>query len=293
MGAASQADTSRRAASGFRGCLGCEKIAPRAMPFDPPYPWVKLEQIDRNRFRLLNGFVYIDRHKKHWRIEPDSVGVTDLASVPWILWWFVASYGRQTRPALVHDQLVDQINRHYADRVFREALEEVGIGWVRRWLAWTAVSFETTFRTIWKSVDQTKTEAPENLIGQPVTTQRQQWWVTLVGFSIVIAHLLGSIAAIALTWDAWFLWRVLAWASFALWFIVWQRRGVILAPALILIVLPTLLLCIPVLVAWILELGPLKALRWLWWRVFRRDSGLPEPDVPSVGSTRITGVPRF
>lgn len=88
------------------------------MPFDPDEP-VELKQIGRNTFRLLKPFAYVDTGRARYEIVPDKVGDTDLASVPWILWWFVASYGRHTRAALVHDQLVDGINRHEADRVFR------------------------------------------------------------------------------------------------------------------------------------------------------------------------------
>jgi hypothetical protein len=70
---------------------------------------------------------------------------TDLASVPFWLWWFVASYGLHTRAALLHDQLVDveQFDRVEADRVFRLALEESKVRWMRRWLMWTAVSIAT------------------------------------------------------------------------------------------------------------------------------------------------------
>lgn len=121
------------------GAIGTE-------PFQPDEP-VELEQIDRKRFLLMRGFRYTDPDGERHHVTPKGVGKTDLASVPSILWWFVASYGRQTRAALVHDQLIDQIERHDADWVFRRALGDSGIGWARRWLAWSAVSFETTFRT--------------------------------------------------------------------------------------------------------------------------------------------------
>jgi uncharacterized protein DUF1353 len=63
--------------------------------------------------------------------------------VPFWLWWFVASYGLHTRAALLHDQLVDTIDRFEADRVFRLALEESRVRWMRRWLMWAAVSMAT------------------------------------------------------------------------------------------------------------------------------------------------------
>src|SRR3712207_4375753 len=81
---------------------------------------------------------------------------TDLASVKWPLWWLVASYGRHTKAALLHDELVEptpdypiKVPRREADRLFFEALKESGFGppekrkrpsWTRRWFIWAAVA---------------------------------------------------------------------------------------------------------------------------------------------------------
>ena len=62
-------------------------------------------------------------------------GITDLASVPMWLWSFIASYGRQSAPAVLHDERsVDAADlgdaaaalaqRREDDRVFRTALRE-------------------------------------------------------------------------------------------------------------------------------------------------------------------------
>ncbi|GAA3799644.1 DUF1353 domain-containing protein [Cellulomonas soli] len=76
---------------------------------------------------------------------------TDLASVPPFLWGVIASYGRQTLPALLHDrlcwaaQLPDQPApyrrraRREADDQFRRTLRASGSGPLRRWLMWAAV----------------------------------------------------------------------------------------------------------------------------------------------------------
>lgn len=76
---------------------------------------------------------------------------TDLASVPSFLWGVVASYGRQTLPAILHDIQCDdhkQSNlsasylryaRRQADGLFRTTLGVAGAGPVRRWLMWTGV----------------------------------------------------------------------------------------------------------------------------------------------------------
>jgi Protein of unknown function (DUF1353) len=120
----------------------------------PGDPDVLLKQVGPNRFQLLHGFRYqvppngaihlVPAHDVN-RPPSDPNNSTDLASVPFWLWWFVASYGLHTRAALLHDHLVDvkQIDRVEADRVFRLALEESKVRWMRRWLMWTAVSLAT------------------------------------------------------------------------------------------------------------------------------------------------------
>ncbi len=76
---------------------------------------------------------------------------TDLASVPFFLWGVIASYGRQTLPAVLHDMLCYaaaqpgqpvSYRRHArrdADRLFRVTLAASGSGVLRRWLMWAAV----------------------------------------------------------------------------------------------------------------------------------------------------------
>ena len=120
----------------------------------PGDPEVVLKQVGPNSFQLLHGFRYqvpptdviylVPAHDPN-RPPTDPNNSTDLASVPFWLWWFVASYGLHTRAALLHDQLVDEpkLERQQADHVFRLALEESRVRWMRRWLMWTAVSMAT------------------------------------------------------------------------------------------------------------------------------------------------------
>ena len=74
-------------------------------------------------------------------------GVTDLASVPMSLWSFIASYGRQSAPAVLHDErsivaaeLGDRraalALRREDDRVFRTALREQRVPLLRAWIMW-------------------------------------------------------------------------------------------------------------------------------------------------------------
>lgn len=97
---------------------------------------------------------------------------SDLTSVPWFLTWVVPRSGMHLPAALVHDALIDAkpsgtvtepgdasedtgacearepyigpyVSREEADRLFRDAMADLGTGTVRRWLAWTGVTLNT------------------------------------------------------------------------------------------------------------------------------------------------------
>jgi Protein of unknown function (DUF1353) len=117
---------------------------------------------DGYRFELRAGFVYDDPVSgRSYRVpprpprapeppgvpQPRTHGVTDLASVPMWLWSFIASYGRQSAPAVLHDERsVDAFElgdrkaalaqRREDDRVFRTALREQRVPLLRAWLMW-------------------------------------------------------------------------------------------------------------------------------------------------------------
>lgn len=75
--------------------------------------------------------------------------MTDLASVPWFLRWFVPRYGRHTLPALLHDWHygTDNIAQEEADLIFFESLGSTGVPTVRRTLMTAAVLFFTLLAT--------------------------------------------------------------------------------------------------------------------------------------------------
>ncbi len=120
-------------------------------------PPIRLLQRGENTFQLLTGFRYrdpspdgkvyvVERHDE--TKPPDGDNGTDLASIPAPLWGLIASHGRQTLPALLHDDLCVKARhcddglayRRNADRVFRVALREQGVSLFRRWEMWAAVS---------------------------------------------------------------------------------------------------------------------------------------------------------
>jgi len=77
--------------------------------------------------------------------------VTDFASVPWFLQWFVPRTGVWTLAAVLHDWLITHgialglVTSRDCDGLFRRVLREEGTGFVRRWLMWAAVRVAAPF----------------------------------------------------------------------------------------------------------------------------------------------------
>ena len=115
--------------------------------------------LDRGResFSLGRAVGYDDRRLGRLLVPADTRFRTDLTSVPWLFTWLVPRTGRHLPAALVHDGLVGDaddppsyvseeghvVARDEADRVFRDAMGDLGTGPVRRWLVWAAVSVAT------------------------------------------------------------------------------------------------------------------------------------------------------
>jgi Protein of unknown function (DUF1353) len=256
------------------------------MPFDPADRRLELRVIPPNRFQLLKRFSYTDPKKRLHVITPNGVGNTDLASVPWFLWWFVASYGRHTAAALVHDQLIETIDRRQADWVFRSALKESGTGLFRRWLMWAAVSFETSFRTTFMDLDRVD--------GYPERRkQRTGGWVTLVGFAFVFGHLASAVVLAGgwwkWTWPIGHPWHGHApsqWLGVVLaiaWIAMWRRPGILLAIALAILGPAIVAVLATALGFWLVfELG---LLRLVWWLVSLPFGGGRSPAPGGIGPT--------
>jgi hypothetical protein len=165
------------------------------MPFwrleneDPPD--ILLKQVSPNAFQLVQGFRYEapTKQAKVYTVPPHDLtkpagkgNSTDLASVPRYLWWFVASHGRHTLPALLHDRLVHDRaqapDRSEADLVFRYALRESGVSWLRRRLMWVAV----TLGTMWEKSKPRVVLFGAHLAAVPVASVSRYfgwvpWWV--------------------------------------------------------------------------------------------------------------------
>lgn len=104
------------------------------------------------------GFREHDAGETHWvpahtpSEAPQRGNRTDLASVPWLFRAFLAAYGRQSAPAILHDHRRGVTSRSGAadaltlaeedDRLFRAALRHQKVPLLRAWLMWSFVSAE-------------------------------------------------------------------------------------------------------------------------------------------------------
>jgi len=211
---------------------------------------------DGYRFEVRAGFVYEDPVSgRRYRVpprpadapdpapgvpEPRMHGVTDLASVPMWLWSFIASYGRQSAPAVLHDHrsvlaaaLGDRraalAQRRDDDRVFRTALREQGVPLLRRWVMWA-----------WVAAD------------------REREFGGLAGLLLIAQVVLGSLlvvgASIAAFWQPWSLVAVPIVVLAAL---PWRLRARELAP-LVLVLTGSIAVLGPLLVLHLVALVPFR-----------------------------------
>lgn len=148
-------------------------------------------------WEVVHGFRYIDQYDN---MEPHTVpsgfGPTDLTSVPFFLQWLVRSYGKHTNAALVHDVYWDdrasQATLRKANTVFRHAMWESDVPWVRRWFMWSAVTLAMLAKTWFGRM------------------QVLLWTIALV---IAFAALLGS-------WGVVLPWLPVKWASLGVLFVL-------------------------------------------------------------------------
>lgn len=111
-------------------------------------------------FTLLRPVGYWDRHDRGIVVPADLEQFrSDLTSVPSLFTWLVPRTGAHLPAALIHDGMVGNpgepqtyvadhpIDRPTADRILRDAMLDLGVSFVRRWLIWTGV----TLATLWVS----------------------------------------------------------------------------------------------------------------------------------------------
>jgi hypothetical protein len=111
---------------------------------------VVVEAIDDTNWKVREGFSYKGKS------ETFSIPVgaeTDFASVPRIFVWFLPRYGRYTLAAILHDYLWRQrastgaMDYVDADGMFRRAMRELEVPFLRRWIMWAAVRWGALFKS--------------------------------------------------------------------------------------------------------------------------------------------------
>lgn len=114
---------------------------------DGPFTTVTWRMLDDLGYELPEDVAGTER----FIVAPahDVGGSTDLASVPPWLWGVIASFGRHTLAALLHDHLCERARlappaeagpmRREADRLFRVAMTDLDVPAPRAWVMWAAV----------------------------------------------------------------------------------------------------------------------------------------------------------
>jgi hypothetical protein len=192
-------------------------------PDQPPRIVLERHELDGvERFQVLRRFGYLDTHHPEPFIVPADVDGfrSDLTSVPTVFAWLVPRTGNHLPAALLHDGLVYEpnepcsyigpaIDREEADRIFRDAMRDLGTGFIRRWLLWTAVTLATALAVL-----------------------RPRWrWIAVVSGSLGAVAVLGVLA----TLDLFDVLDVLPWMAHRAW---WEE---LLFGAAMAVVVPSVL----------------------------------------------------
>jgi hypothetical protein len=103
---------------------------------------IEVRVVTDTTWELLKDVVYKDRDVEY-RVP---VGYrTDFASVPRATSWLYPRTGAYSAAAIIHDWLITDmlptgyVESNHVDRVFRDAMKELGVPLARRWVMWAGV----------------------------------------------------------------------------------------------------------------------------------------------------------
>ncbi len=104
----------------------------------------ELEILDDFKFKLLRSFEFHVGEYPSEDIITVPVGfITDLASVPKILWSILPPHGKWAKAAIIHDYLYSVHNnfktRTQSDKVFLEGMKVLEVPYIKRILMYLAV----------------------------------------------------------------------------------------------------------------------------------------------------------
>lgn len=143
-------------------------------------------------------------------VPPSEEFLSDLTSVPLLFAWLVPRTGSHLPAALVHDGMVhnldepasydaaEPISREEADRIFRDAMGDLGTALVRRWFMWAAVTLATVMVGVTRTPRPMKTSsegAPSS--ARPSRHAFWDWYFRIVAVATLLAiTVLGVVATL-------------------------------------------------------------------------------------------------
>ena len=110
---------------------------------------VVVKQVDEKDWEVRRPLRYRGRREV---LEVPVEQGTDFASVPLPFTWFLPRYGAYTKAAILHDFLWREraakgtMKWVEADGIFRRAMRELGVPFLRRWIMWSAVRWAALFK---------------------------------------------------------------------------------------------------------------------------------------------------
>lgn len=104
----------------------------------------ELEILDDFKFKLLSSFEFhVGEYPSEDIISVPAGFITDLASVPKILWSILPPHGKWAKSAIIHDYLYSTANnfktRAESDKVFLEGMKVLEVPFVKRIAMYIAV----------------------------------------------------------------------------------------------------------------------------------------------------------
>jgi hypothetical protein len=162
----------------------------------PDGPQVDVRELDARYWSVLRGFEYRAQSPEPFVVPQGQR--TDFASVPRAFVWFIPTYGRYTKAAILHDHLCDlahqgKFHRRDADGIFRQAMRTLGVPLLRRWIMWAGVRW-----------------------GALTTADgRESWWLDapkVIFITVCVLPLLAPAALlISLTLLIWYVLEIVLW----------------------------------------------------------------------------------
>lgn len=103
-----------------------------------------LDYIDGRNWQVAEAFSYAVYLPEKIFITVPMGFITDFASIPRALWAILPPTGKYGKAAVIHDYLYNRANaqgwtKAMADRVFYDAMGDLGVPQAQRWVMWQAV----------------------------------------------------------------------------------------------------------------------------------------------------------